>query len=118
MTDAATRYGMARNDDHTDGDPGVGESGGRVHVSECGEEERPSLAVVRVVAAVTGTVPTRMRPLCEAVDPDALDQLFGAGPWRSDRSATGDVRFRFEGCAVTVSAAGPTVVTVAPDEPP
>lgn len=60
----------------------------------------PSAAIVRAVAIATGTEPTNLRPLYEAVDPDALDRFLtrGSGP----RSLS----VRFEACNVTVSSDG------------
>jgi hypothetical protein len=76
--------------------------------------ETPSHSVVRTVAAVTGTAPEDVRPLYDAVDPDALDRLFARTESGAERPLTGQVRFRFNRCDVTVHADGRTVVS--PDE--
>ena len=39
------------------------------------DEQRPSMALVSLVAAVTNTDPVDLEPLYNAIDPDALDSL-------------------------------------------
>ncbi|MCU4799208.1 hypothetical protein OB920_02320 [Halobacteria archaeon HArc-gm2] len=78
-------------------------------------DESPSESVVRTVAAVTGTEPTRMDPLYESIDPDALDTVVestatAAGTQSNTRSS---VRFRYQGRTVTIHADGRTVVSPA-----
>lgn len=72
--------------------------------------ELPSTSVVETVAEATGVEATRLRPLYDVIDPDALDRLFGDPPGRSLDAATGLVTFRYEGCDVSVHADGRTVV--------
>jgi hypothetical protein len=67
----------------------------------------PSSRVVTAVAAAKGVDETELPPLFHAVDPDALDSLFGTGPVGSDRPRpSGTVEFRYAGYAVSVDAAG------------
>jgi len=74
-------------------------------------DDRPvSADVIDSVAAVTGVDPTDMRPLYEAVDPDALDRLFD--PVGDDPADTLTVSFRYEGETVSVHADGRIAVTV------
>lgn len=77
-------------------------------------DEPPSLSVIRAVAAVNETDPTRMRPLYEAIDPDALDHLFASTSRRSTPLSHGFVSFRYGDCDVTVYGDGRTVVS--PDD--
>lgn len=58
------------------------------------DEGGPAAALVRAVAAVTDRQPRAMRPLSDAVDPDALNRLLARGD--------GDtvVSFTYEGCLV------------------
>lgn len=60
----------------------------------------PSASIVRAVAIAVGTEPTDLRPLYEAVDPDALDRFLTYG------SGARSLYFRFESCNVTVSSDG------------
>jgi hypothetical protein len=62
-------------------------------------ELSPSTAVVYAVAAILEEDPLALTPpLSAAVDPDALDQLFGQRP----DTASSTVSFTLWGCAVTV----------------
>jgi len=74
-------------------------------------EDTPVSSIVRTVAAVTGTKPTDMRPLCEVVDTTAVNRLFTRerAQARPDR-----LSFRFENCAVSVHADGRVIVS--PDQ--
>jgi len=95
----------------TDGSPEYDpETGTYRAYHDWGRDGTPSWSVVETVAAATGTDPRSMRPLYEVVDPDALDRVFErtAGEQSPLR---GRVTFRFEGCEVTVSADGRTVVS-------
>lgn len=65
----------------------------------------PSRCVIETVAAVTDSDPCRITPLANAIDPDALDTVFGAGPDRSNCPAADQVSFEYEGFGVTVYAA-------------
>lgn len=67
----------------------------------------PTPAIVRGVAAVTGTDPMEMRPLYDVLDPEAVNRFVthaGAreGPTR--------LSFQFEDCAVDVHGDGRVVV--------
>ncbi|MFC7071450.1 HalOD1 output domain-containing protein [Halobaculum lipolyticum] len=66
--------------------------------------------VARAVADASGRDPASMEPLANAVDPDALDALVGAG--RSPPSAWAEVTFEYLEYEVTVCSDG--VVTLAP----
>jgi len=66
------------------------------------EDDSPSIRVVETVAAALEADPADVGPLYETIDPDALDALLEAPEQFQD----GCVRFRFEGCAVTVDAEG------------
>ena len=56
--------------------------------------ERPSEAVVSLVANRENVDVQEMTPLYDAIDPDALDSLF--------RDGAGNVKFEYEGYLVTV----------------
>ncbi|MFB6139730.1 MAG: HalOD1 output domain-containing protein [Halosimplex sp.] len=60
--------------------------------------ERPSVAVLRAVAALTNRSPQSLAPLAETIDPDALDDCVESG-------ADGDCRieFRYEGYIVEIT---------------
>jgi len=73
--------------------------------------EQPSEAVVAAVAEATGRGHTDLRPLFESVDPDALDRLFAPTAGDPGRASNGRVRFRYEGCDVSVHADGRAVAT-------
>jgi hypothetical protein len=74
----------------------------------------PSTVVIETVAVASGREPTGIEPLYEAIDPDALDELF-----RSNGDVpVGDgitVTFEFGGQSVTVHGSG--AVVVRPVEP-
>jgi len=73
--------------------------------------DSPSHSVVEAVAEATHTDPTRLRPLYEVVDTDALDGLI-TGDSERPRAPDGlSVSFRFEGCDVAVYGDGRTVVS-------
>lgn len=74
-------------------------------------DEPPSRSVIRAVAAVNGTDPVQMRPLYDAIDPDALDRMFDEAPGRPHPLPDGAVSFRFNDCDVTVYGDGRTVVS-------
>lgn len=78
-------------------------------------ENRPiSEEVILAVAEATGTDPSRLGPLYDVVDPDALDQLFQT---QSGLPRFGSrVDFTMDGCEVTVHAGGKVVVTP-PEQP-
>lgn len=69
---------------------------------ELDEDERPSEAVVQVVAALTDTSILELEPLYHTIDPENLDRIITGGP---DRGTTSErsVSFHFNGCQVTVN---------------
>lgn len=69
-----------------------------------------SITVVESVAEAAGVDPVDLPPLYTAIDPDALDQLFGKR-LVSDTTAVGSVRFVYDGYEVTASAGGDVTVT-------
>lgn len=70
--------------------------------------DQPLIAVVESVAWVKGVEPLDLEPLHHAIDVDTLNDLVGGGrpefTRRDSRDANLEVRFRYEGCLVTVSA--------------
>lgn len=77
------------------------------------QEEPPSLAVVRAIAAIEGTDAMELDvPLYGAVDPDALDRLLGD----PDRNGHGLlVAFALEGYRISVHGDG--IITIRDGEP-
>lgn len=73
--------------------------------SEC--EKSPSICVVEAVAEALDTDPMALQPLSEAIDPDGLNRLLES----PHRFRSGRLRFRFEGCTVTVDADGRIAVS-------
>lgn len=69
---------------------------------EIGPEETVANAVTNAVRHCDACDGAADETLFEAVDPDALDALFGGGHARTPRSG-GSVSFAFSGCLVTVS---------------
>jgi hypothetical protein len=65
-----------------------------------------SQSVTEVVSAATGSDVERMRPLFEAIDPEALTGMLESAGSDSERSASVSVQFRYEGCRVTVDGDG------------
>ncbi|WP_227354812.1 HalOD1 output domain-containing protein [Haladaptatus salinisoli] len=61
--------------------------------------ERPSVIVVRAVAAVTNTPSIDFDPLYDTIDPDHLDGLFA----ETDGTASVELSFTFGECSVTVT---------------
>lgn len=69
------------------------------------EEESMSEKVVSAVAAEREAAPTDLEPLFEAIDPDALDGLYGRT--ELDRARSPDrLAFTYGGCEVTVEGDG------------
>ena len=68
-------------------------------------DESPSEAVVMAVAALTNTDPTELKPLYDAVDPDALDALFRHAASR-ERHTNHRVSFLYHGFDVRVRSDG------------
>ncbi|AXR78200.1 HalOD1 output domain-containing protein [Natrarchaeobaculum sulfurireducens] len=67
---------------------------------EFSENKTATAAIIDTVAAVTGTRPTELPPLYDAVDPEALDSLFESFEQRS--SETLRVEFSYHGMTVVV----------------
>ena len=74
---------------------------------------RLSQTVSEMVLALAGLEPTAGQPLSDAVDPDALDRLFGT-PEGTD-SDRDHLTFTHQGCRVTVYRDG-HVVAYPPDD--
>ena len=72
--------------------------------------ERVSTKVVTAVAGAKDVDPIDLPPLYDAIDPDALNQLFRPGV-QSVGSAAGQVRFTFAGCDVVVDSDNQVTVT-------
>lgn len=71
-------------------------------------QEPLSTTVISAVAAITGIEPTRLEPLYQRVDPDALDSLFRP---REETERTGcSLSFVLAGCEVTVHGRGEIVI--------
>ena len=56
-----------------------------------------SLRIVELVAVAEGTPPANLPPLYDAIDPEALDAIFGG-----DTDATGRLEFDYSGYTVVV----------------
>lgn len=63
--------------------------------------ERPSETVVRAVSKVHECEPVELPPLNDALDPDALDDLFGETVGGQSRHG-GHLVFEYADCLVTV----------------
>jgi len=70
-------------------------------------ETDPTLAVVEAIAVAANREPTDHRPLYDAVDTDALNDIFDG-----DQSPSVEVSFTYEGFDVSVAGTG--TVTVRP----
>ena len=70
--------------------------------SEHRVDESPTETVVTAVAEATGLSPLEVEPLWKAVDPDALDALFGG----SEERPSATVTFDYCGQRVTVTSDG------------
>lgn len=66
-------------------------------------EEDASYAVIEAIATVTDRSPTDIGPLSEAIDPEALDEVF-ASTFDDRPRAGGTICFPFEGLLVLVDA--------------
>lgn len=70
-----------------------------------------SFAVIEAVAEAKGVDSTELNPpLADIIDPDALESLF--------RSDTGEVRFTYHDCEVTVTCEGTVQVTTSNSNSP
>lgn len=69
----------------------------------------PAVAVAEAVASFTGRPPAELRPVEDAVDADALNDLVRS--WREcDAEVDGSLVFTDGGCTVTVHSDGDIVV--------
>ncbi|WP_323192583.1 HalOD1 output domain-containing protein [Halostella sp. PRR32] len=83
-----------------------------VVTSQCDQIDCESAihTIATTVAKATGKDPTEIPPLYNAIDVDALADLFGTNPTNPHRLPTGTVNFQYVGCAVTVFADGEVIV--------
>lgn len=83
---------------------------GDVHSQEFnwGAETSAAMAVVETVATATEQDPTEMEPLNDAVNTDALNDLFA--PTDDRPRSRGYVQFEYERCHVRVRADGTVLV--------
>jgi hypothetical protein len=75
------------------------------------DEETPASCAIDLIAAVTDTPPTGLRPLSETIDPDALNRLLESAPDCDGDRAAVSVSFHHEGCEVLVRSDGQLAVT-------
>lgn len=80
-------------------------SDGDTYRTEFARSERPSMAVVKAVAAITGRPQDDLEPLFYAIDPEALDSLFQPAVEGKHRGDV-DVSFTYHGFAITVHSYG------------
>lgn len=80
-------------------------SSGYTTVFESTEDTSVCVAIVEAVSTVIGTEPTRLDPLYDVVDTDALERLVETG------GTDTEITFAFEGCRVAVFGDGGVVVT-------
>jgi len=93
-----------------DGDPPVRsltfDAGEETYVAEFDDcDVSPSVAVISVVAKITGRSVADLRPLHHVVDPDALDRIVRhcpSGPSRNERL----VEFTYQGLSIQLSNRG------------
>lgn len=67
-----------------------------------------SVTIATAVAEVVDEPVTELEPLHYTIDTDALERLFE--PRANGHRASGTVSFSYQGCTVSVSAAGEVVV--------
>ncbi|WP_137286838.1 HalOD1 output domain-containing protein [Halorussus salinisoli] len=81
------------------------------------DDQNVSTTIVAAVADAEGISPTEVNPpLHSAIDPEALNDLFGS-PWSASESGP-RVSFTYSGYDVTVSGDGNVVVRRASDSEP
>lgn len=68
---------------------------------EIGADESVTKAIVRAVSVLENCDPLSLRPLSEVVDPDALNDLFGAQPDGTPRPG-GSLALVYSDCHVTI----------------
>lgn len=101
-------------DDSSDAGDGLEyNSDGDTYRTEFARSERPSMAVVKAIAAITGRPQDELEPLFYAIDPEALDSLFQPAVEGEHRGDV-DVSFTYHGYEVTVHSYG--IVDVRPVE--
>lgn len=84
-------------------------------VERSAESTSVSEEVVSAVAAARGLDPTDLDPLFEAIDPDALDDLYDRNGWgRAQPSVR--VEFTYCGCEVVVNGDGSVAVAAVTPE--
>lgn len=82
----------------------LSDTGGSDHVVSWDGTDTVPVAVVEAVASVTEQKATEMEPLEEAVDTDALNDLFQ--PAGEVGRSVGAIEFEYSDCLVRVSAGG------------
>ena len=88
------------SDDTTDGESVTDTTTQRDSlVYEIDEDERPSVAVVRAVGALTNTATLDLEPMYHAIDPEYLDKLASVRDGSENRS----ISFEYSECSVTVT---------------
>lgn len=80
------------------------------------EDGTIACSVIDAIAALTGTPPSRLQPLYETIDPDALDRVLEPASETPRRRSTPSVSFCHEGCHVTTMADGGLTVTLQTDD--
>ena len=73
--------------------------------------------ITREVARETGSDPTSLPPLYDAVDTDALEALYDASESRSEHRSDPTVQFRYAGRTVVVQSPSDIEVTDRPTIP-
>lgn len=80
------------------------------------EEGTAAGSVINAIVALTEAPPTRLQPLYETIDPDALEKILELGSDSPGRRSTLTVSFCHEGCDVTIKADGQLTVRSRTDE--
>jgi hypothetical protein len=70
-----------------------------------GDDVSPSVAVISVVAKITGRSAADLRPLCHVVDPDALNRIVRHRPSGSSRNER-LVEFTYQEFTIQLSSSG------------
>ena len=79
-------------------------------VYERDDDETATEAVVTALSSVAETPETELDPIYAAVDPDALDSLFGRRASGTPPDFEGHVVFRYDGYRVRVESDGTVLV--------
>jgi hypothetical protein len=87
--------------------------GGAEYMRSFGDDRSPSGAVIEAVAAAKNEDPLALEPLCEQLDPDALDELVNSSAGEHDLELR--VSFRVSGLRVDISGDRRVVVTTPVD---